>query len=125
MEIVEHLVKELGVSPWQAQGAAGLLLELVQQRIGSEDFVRVADCLPAISDIIGKAPRVDPRLPSPFRETLSRLCGGLGGMAGLAGAFEKLGCDKTMIRRFADTLISFFHRKGGEEIAALLSGVLR
>ena len=125
MEIVEHLVQELGITSRQAQGGAGLLLEFAQRRLSSEDFVRVADCLPAISDVIGKAPRVVARPPNALKEKLSRLFGGLGGLAGLTGAFEKLGCDKVMVRKFVDALVGFFRGKGGEEIATLLSGVLR
>ncbi len=125
MEIVEHLIQELGVSATQAEGGAGLLLELVEQRLSPEDFVRVADAIPAISDVIGKAPRSAGGQPSPLREMLSRWFGGMGGLRGLVGGFEKLGCEKTQIGRFVETLIGFFREKSGEEVAGLLRGVLR
>lgn len=125
MEIVEHLIKELGVSTKQAEGGAGLLLELAQQRLRPEDFVRVADAIPAISDVIGKAPRSVGRPFGPMRDLLSRWFSGLGGLGVLAPRFEKLGCDKLMIRKFADALLSFFREKGGDEIATLLRGALR
>ena len=125
MEIVEHLVRELGVSTRQAQGGAGLLLAFAERRMNHEDFVRVADTIPAISDIIGKAPRIEQRKPAPLREKISRLFGGLGGLAGLVRAFEKLGCDKSMVVRFVDVLASYFREKGGEEIALLLRSALR
>ncbi|HCK42324.1 MAG: hypothetical protein CMJ72_11955 [Planctomycetaceae bacterium] len=125
MEIVEYLVEELGVSTRQAQGGAGLLLEFTQQRLDSEDFIRVANCLPAISDIIGKAPKIQYRPPRPLREKFSSLFGGLGGLAGLAETFERLGCDKVMIRKFVDAIIRFFRMKGGEEISSMLIHVLK
>lgn len=125
MEIVDHLVREVGVTTKQAEGGAGLLLGLVEQRLSPEDFVRVADAIPAISDVIGKAPRTAGRPPSPLRVLLSRWFGGLGGLLILAGGFEKLGCEKTQIGKFVETLIGFFREKGGEEVAELLRGVLR
>ena len=125
MEIVEHLVRELGVTTKQAEGGAGLLLGLVEQRLSPEDFVRVADAIPAISDVIGKAPRTIGGQPSPLREMFSRWFGGLGGLLSLAGGFEKLGCEKTQIGKFVETVIGFFREKGGEEVAELLRGVLR
>jgi len=125
MEIVEHLVRELGITTKQAEGGAGLLLGLVEQRLSPEDFVRVADAIPAISDVIGKAPRATGGPPSPLRVLLSRWFGGLGGLLSLAGRFEKLGCEKMLIGKFVETLIVFFREKGGKEVAQLLRGVLR
>jgi hypothetical protein len=125
MEIVEHLIKELGVSTKQAEGGAGLLLELAQQRLSPEEFVEVARAIPAISDVIGKAPRRVSRPLGPLRDVLSRWFSSLGGLGVLVPRFEKLGCDKLMIRKFADAVVGFFRDKGGNEIATLLQGALR
>lgn len=125
MEIVEHLVRELGVTTKQAEGGAGLLLGLVKQRLSPEEFVRVADAIPAISDVIGKAPRSTGGQPWPLRELLSRWFGGLGSLTSLAVRFEKLGCKRKQIGTFVESLIGFFREKSGEDIAELLRGVLR
>jgi len=125
MEMIERLSEQLGISRRQAEGGAGLLLEFAQQRLSPGDFIRVADTIPAISDVIGKAPRSNRRLPRPLLENLSRWFGGLGGLAGLAGAFEKVGCDQALIVAMVDALVDFFQEQGGEEVAALLRGVLR
>ena len=125
MQIIEHLVQELGVSTKQAEGGAGLLLGLVEQRLSPEEFVRVADTIPAISDVINKAPRLIAAPPGPLREMLSSWFGGLGAKSGLAVGFEKLGCERTQIDKFVDTLIPFFQEKSGEEVATLLRQVLR
>lgn len=125
MEIVERLIQELGVSTKQAEGGAGLLLELAQQRLSPTEFVSVANAIPAISDVISKAPKLASRPGGPLRDLLNRWFGGLGGLTVLATRFEKLGCDRSMIRKFVDTLIGFFQEKGGEEVAALLRVVLR
>ena len=125
MQIVEHLVQELGVSTKQAEGGAGLLLGLVQQRLSPEEFVRVADTIPAISDVIGKAPRLVGGPPGPLQAMLSSWFGGLGTKGGLAVGFEKLGCERTQIAEFSERLIRFFDEKGGEEVATLLRNALR
>ncbi len=125
MDYVAHLTSELGVSARQAAGGAGLLLTVAQQRLHRDDFMRLADTIPAISDIIGKAPRIAASRRSVLTETLSRWFGGLGGLAGLATGFETLGCEKAMIPRFVDSLVAFVRMKSGDEAATLLQGVLR
>lgn len=125
MEIVEHLIKELGVSAKQAEGGAGLLLELAQQRLSPDEFAKIASVVPAISDVIGKAPRQVGRPIGPVRETLLRWFSGLGGLAVAASGFERLGGDKHSVRDFADALIRFFDTKGREEIATLLRVAFR
>ncbi|MCH2113636.1 MAG: DUF2780 domain-containing protein [Pirellulales bacterium] len=125
MELIDQLSAQLGISRRQAAGGAGLLLEFVQQRLEPEDFVLVADAVPAISDIIGKAPRIHHRQPRPLREELSRWFGGLGGLADLVWPFETLGCNKTTLVSMVGALVGFFHEKGGDEVASLLEGVLR
>ena len=125
MEVARRLAEDLGVTAMQAEGGAGLLLGFAEQRLSAEEFARVADTIPAISDVIGKAPRWEIRPASPLRESISRWFGGLGGLAGLVEGFEKLGCEKAMIVDFVNALVEFFREQGGDEIAALLRGVLR
>ncbi len=125
MDFVEHMTSELGVSARQAAGGAGLLLAMAQQRLQQDEFMRLADTIPAISDVIGKAPRADASSRHALIERLSRWFGGLGGLAGLATGFQTLGCDKTMIPKFVDSLVSFVRARSGDEVATLLQGVLR
>lgn len=125
MDLIERLSAQLGVSRRQAAGGAGLLLEFAQRRLNPEEFVLVADTVPAISDIVGKAPRTHYRRPRPLWEQLRRWFGGLGGLADLVEPFERLGCDKATIVSMVGALVDFFREKGGEEVASHLQGVLR
>ena len=59
MELILWLINELRVSRKQAEGAAGALLQLAQARLSRDQFVLIADTLPAVSDIIGKSPRFE------------------------------------------------------------------
>lgn len=125
MRLVEHLAEELGVSARQAVGGAGLLLQLAQQRLEPAQFLRLADTIPAISDLIAKAPRTESLQSSVMRQTMSRWLGGLGGLLAVVDGFNRLGCDKTLVRGFADSLIDFFRNQGGEEVGELLHRALR
>lgn len=125
MELVQHLVDELGVSTRQAAGGAGLLLQLASERLEAEQFLRVAETTPAISDLIAKAPHVKLLSNRGIAQTMSRWLGGLGGLLAVVDGFARLGCDKTMVRGFAESLIEFFRNKAGEDVGSLLENALR
>ncbi|MCA9229856.1 MAG: DUF2780 domain-containing protein [Planctomycetales bacterium] len=125
MNLVERLMEELRVTREQAEGGAGLLLQFAQHNLPREAFVAVAGSIPAISDIIGKAPRGEMAPVRAWRAMLSRLFGGLGGMAGLAEPFARMGLDELQIRKFIDVLLHHFREKGGAEIEGYLVAVFR
>jgi len=125
VNLIEQLVEDLGVTREQAEGGAGVLLQVARDRLTRDEFVAIADSIPAISDILEKAPEF--RTPSRriLLPQLSRLLGGLGSLAAVKQVFEKLGLPKTSIRRFAEVLIRFFRQRGGPEVEAMLLRVLR
>ncbi len=125
MELFTRLMDELEVTREQAEGGAGSLLQLAQARLEPDQFVRVADTIPGISDILGKAPRFEVPARGLWRAKLSRLFGGLGGLSPLARPFARLHLERPMIRRFAEVLVRFFGEKGGPEIESQLGGVWR
>jgi hypothetical protein len=120
MELFFRLMDELEVTREQAEGGAGSLLQLAQARLELEQFVRVADTIPGISDIIGKAPRFEVPDRGQLLAKVSRLLGGLGGLAPVARPFARLQLQRPMIRRFAAVMAGFFGEKGGPEIEAQL-----
>ena len=122
---IERLVRDLGVSPDQAAGAAGLLLQIAQARLPEGDFLRVADAIPAVSDIIAKSPFPEPPIGSSWRATLSRWLGGRGDLAGVAQGFCQLGIDTETLPLFVATLREFFQEQAGPDSAELLKRVLR
>ena len=125
MNLIDQLSANFGVTRRQAEGAAGLLLQLAQKKLPPAAFVLVADTIPAISDIIAKSPRSELQVAGPIRATLSRWVGGLGGLGAVVAGFEQLGLDKRVVPEFAGAIVNFFRTCGGPEVATLLQTVLR
>ena len=125
LSLTEHLAQKLNITSAQAEGGAGLLLCLAQLKLTQAEFQQVADSIPAISDIMAKAPRFEAKITSPLRAALSRACGGLGGLTFLVGAFQILKLNKTMLPPFVATMLDFFKQAGGDQVESLLKQALR
>ena len=127
MELVEQLVKNLGVSEDAAKGGSGLLFKMAKEKLGSGDFGKVSNALPGIDDLISSAPESGGMLGG-----IGKLASGLGGgagqlgdLAGLAGGFSKLGLDSGMIGKFIPIILSFAQSKGGDVVMNLLQKALK
>ncbi len=136
------LQQNLGVTREQAEGGAGVMLQFVQTRLAPDEFRIIADSIEAVSDLIGKAPSSTQNraqglrgwLPA-LRHWCDRFCrgeiwfwrwtGGLGPIGSLAAQFDSLDLPRSMIARFADEVIPYFHGTGGDEPQQLLRRVLR
>jgi hypothetical protein len=128
-ELVTMLVSKLGVSEGQAQGGTGLILNMVKEQLGKEDFSQVAQHIPGAADLLKSAPPQDDT-GGGLLGMVGKLAGSLGGgselgqLAGLAGGFEKLGIKPEMIAEFLPIIISFVEKKGGSTAADLLKSAL-
>ena len=127
MELIEQLVKNLGVSEDAAKGGSGLLFKMAKEKLGSGDFSKVSNALPGIDDLMKSAPESGGMLGG-----LGKLASGLGGgagqlgdLAGLAGGFSKLGLDSGMIGKFIPIILSFAQSKGGDVVMNLLQKALK
>ncbi len=127
MELIQELVKNLGVNENAAKGGAGLIFKLAQNKLGAGDFSKIAGAVPGISDLIKVAPESGGLLGG-----LGNLASGLGGdvgklgnLASLAGGFSKLGLDSGMIAKFLPIILSFVGSKGGTAVRSILEKVLK
>jgi hypothetical protein len=118
MELTDLLKTNLGVTDAQAQGGAGLLFKLAKSKLSGSDFSKVSSAVPGIDSLIGAA-------PASGGGFLSKLFGGGGGLAGLAGGFSKLGMNSGMIGKFIPIILSFVQSKGGDGVKSLLEKVLK
>ncbi len=128
-ELIGQLTKSLNVTPAQASGGAGALFGLAKTKLSPVDFGKVASCVPGIDGLIKSAPAASsskgiPGIPG-LSNLGSALPGSVGGLASVAGSFQKLGLSPGMAGKFVPVLTSFVQAKGGSGVASLLSGALK
>jgi hypothetical protein len=127
MELVDQLVKNLGVSEEAAKGGSGLIFNMAKEKLGAGDFGKVASAIPGITDLMKSAPESGGVLGG-----IGKLASGFGGGAGqlgnlasLAGGFSKLGLDSGMIGKFIPIILTFAQSKGGDVVKSLLQKALK
>ena len=127
-DLIAELVKQLGVQPQQAQGGAGLLFKLAQEKLGA-DFGKVAQAMPGVQDLIKSAPAGGGGIASALGGLASALGGGgakgVADLAGLAGGFSQLKLDPSLISKFVPVILSFVKSKHGQDLVALLGRALK
>lgn len=137
MELVDLLVKNLGVEKGQAEGGAGSIFNIVKQQLGSGDFAKLTTAIPEIATLAKAAPAPEKAgggggllgMVGSLASLASAVGGNsqlgqLGKLAQLAGVFEKLGLDPEMISKFLPIILAFVQKKGGAGLGELLSGAL-
>ncbi len=125
MTLIEQLTDQLNITRRQAEGGTGLLLQQAQARLSPDDFQRVADAIPAVSDLIGKAPRQEGRERGPLLAAWQRWFSGWGELAPLRSACKGLGLDRAVIDKFVAVIGSYFREQGRPEVESLLVGLWR
>ena len=117
--LVGELVKELAITPSQAQAGAGTLFGVAKGKLSPADFAKVAGAVPGMDGLLAAAPS------AASKSGLDALAGQAGGMIAAASTLSKLGLKPDTIAKFAPTLIKAVQSKGGAEVAKLLAGVLK
>jgi hypothetical protein len=126
MELIQQLVRQLGIQEGQAKGGAGLLFKQAKERLGSDEFSQLVQKVPGAESLINDAPQSGGIMGAVG--SLASKFGGkgseLGNMASLAGGFSKLGLDRGMISKFIPIVLSYVQGKGGNEAMQLLQKAL-
>jgi len=123
-ELVGQVVSELGVTPKQAQAAAGSVFGLSKTKLSEADFAKIAGVVPGMDGLLKAA-------PTGKQSALDVIAGqagagsGLGSVAGIASSLSKLGLKPEQIAKLAPTLVKAVQSKGGAEVASLLAGALK
>jgi uncharacterized protein VcgC/VcgE DUF2780 len=122
--LVSQLTKQLNVTPKQATGGAGALFGLAKSRMSAPDFGKVSAAVPGMSGLLRAAPAPAP--PSSGAGRLAGLAGSLpagslpgnaGGLASVAGSFQKLGLSPEMIGKFVPVMTQYVQSRGGASTA--------
>jgi hypothetical protein len=124
-EIVGQLVKELAITPGQAEGAAGSMFGLAKTRLKPEEFAKVAAAVPNMDGLLKAAPSAAADGKASATDMVSKMAGNAGGMASLAPSFSKLGLKPDTIVKLAPTMIKVMDTKGGAEVGKLLATALK
>jgi len=125
MTLIDHLIDQLGLTRQQAEGAAGLLLQQAQNRLSRDEFLTVVSAIPAISDLIGKAPRQLGPAAGPLRAMWQTWFSGWGELASLRPMFERLGFDRGATDKLIAATGSYIREQRGVEVEDLLVAVWR
>jgi hypothetical protein len=125
MELIGLLTQNLGIESKQAEGGVGLLLKMAKDKLGDQDFSKVAESIPGAEGLMGGAPSGG--VMGALGGLTSKLGGGgdLAALAGLAGGFKGLGLDSGMIGKFVPIILSFVQSKGGDAVKGLLEGAFK
>lgn len=127
--LVGQLTKQLSITPKQATGGAGALFGFAKSRLSAADFSKVSAAVPGMSGLLRAAPST-----APSTGGLAGLAGslpagsipaGAGGLASVAGSFQKLGLSPSMVGKFVPVLTQFVQARGGASTASLLGGALK
>ena len=111
--LLTTLKSQLGVTEDQAKGGVGSYLLLAQEKLAKGDFDKVAGLVPGASKYMDSAKK------------LGAVAGPLKNLAGLNGAFSKLGMKSETASKFAPTVTNYLGTAGGDGVKKMLAGVLK
>jgi len=124
-ELVGQLTKQLSVTPDQATGGAGALFNLAKSRLSAGDFSKVAGAVPGMDGLLKAVPKADSGGSSALGSLGSKLPGGAGGLASVAGSFQSLGLSPDMAAKFVPVMTKFLESKGGSSVGSLFAGAVK
>ena len=138
-ELVQGLAKELGSTPEQAAGAAGLLFGIAKSFLRPEDFAEVSKAVPGMDALLAAVPpgtvntsgapavrtgsTFTPGIASSSSSTMNMAA--QDGMTSAVSGFSKLGIKPEMIAKALPFLSGFLKKYGGAALGSLLGGMFK
>jgi len=123
-ELVGSLVKELGATPQQAEGAAGALFGVAQQKMPAGEWAKVSGAVPGMGALLKAAPAASApgAGATPAAGAMAKAGGSL---ATAAAAFTKLGLKPEMVAKAVPILTQYVTKAGGADVGASLAAALK
>jgi hypothetical protein len=128
MDLIQQLVQQLGIREDQAEGGLGALLKLARENLADGEWSKLLELIPKAQELLSAAPDSSGGMMGALSGLATSLGGkteSLGQLAELAGSFEKLGLDASMIQKFASTALGFIRDQGGDSVADSLENLLK
>lgn len=124
--LVNILVGQLGISPQQALGGVGSIFSVAQQRMSPGDFSQLGNSVPGMDRYLSAVPqRVAQSESSGLLGVAGDMMGGqLGGLAALAGSFQSLGMNPSMVGQFVPVVLQYVQTQSGAGAMSLLERAL-
>lgn len=122
--LVNILVGQLGISPQQALGGVGSIFSVAQQRMSPGDFSLLSNSVPGMDRYLSSAPQQVANSPSLLGAAGSLMGGQLGNLANVAGSFQSLGMNPSMVGQFVPVLLQYVQNQGGAATMNLLQRAL-
>jgi len=110
--LVGALTSGLGVSSEQAVGGTGAMMGLAQSKLSPEQFGSITSAVPGLGDVTKAA---GPLLGS----------SSLSSLAGVQGAFSKLGMSPETVGKFAPIIGDAISKGGGPQLAGLFTSLFK
>lgn len=126
-ELTNLLVQRLGVTPQQAMGGAGALLQIAKTRMNPEAFAKLSTQIPDVQQLLLAVPALKPQ------SGLGGLAGKLGGLAGnssigtaltAVSIFQQLGMKPETMEKFVPVVVDYARGNTDDAIAGGLKAAL-
>jgi hypothetical protein len=130
-ELVNGLAKELGSTPEQAAGVAGLLFTLTKAFTKPEDFAAMSKAVPGMDALLAATPTNMPGVsaaPSPSFLTpgiASSPSQTSGAMSAASNGLSSLGFKPEMILKALSFVWEFLKKYGGTALATVFEGLFK
>jgi hypothetical protein len=124
--LINILVGQLGISPQQALGGVGSIFSVAQQRMSPGDFSQLSTSVPGMDQYLGSVPQqVAASGSSSLLGAAGNMMGGqFGSLAALAGSFQTLGMNPSMVSQFVPVVLQYVQNQSGASAMSLLQNAL-
>jgi hypothetical protein len=124
-QLIDTLVKQLGVNEKQAQGGAAVIFKAARDKLGGGEFDKLLGNLPGAAQLADRAPAT-----GGLGKMFGGLAGALGGgnaaiLANVVTSFGSLGLTQDHARQFVPVIIEFLRGKLGQDKVATLERALK
>lgn len=126
-ELTNLLVSRLGVTPQQAIGGAGALLQVAKTRMNPDAFARLSQQIPDVQELIAAAPALKQQSGAlGLAGKLASLSGdnSISNLVTTVSIFKQLGMKPEEIQKFAPVVVDYVRGNTDEVIAGGLKAAL-
>lgn len=125
--LVSLLTQKLGITEEQAKAGAGAIFNMAKEKLGAQDFSKVATAVPEMDDLLKAAPEIGALggVAGGSMRTLGSGAEQAGNLSSLAGAFSGLGMQSDTANKFVPVILSYVESKGGPAVKSILAAALK